>query len=568
MNSTPEQMIKGTDLYGHIRNLNIHEQAEAITRHLVGIPSINGTEGEIRVVREIRDILSSFPYFVENPENLWLQKVEGDAIGRYNVFALVEGLPDSDRTILYHAHIDTVSVEDFGPAKQQAFSPDELENYFREHSTDPTLREEAGSGDWMFGRGAVDMKSGAAVHIANLLYFSEHRDELPGNVLLLCNGDEESEHSGMVGALDELNRLKEQSGFDFVSAINTDFITPLYEGDTKRYIYTGTAGKVLPCFHIYGREVHVGDTLAGIDPSYLAAKLTERIHNRYELTERIPGELVLPPTILHQRDTKEIYTVQTAMSSHVYFNYFIYEQTPNQVLQILAREAKAVCRETEQYFREQYEHFLSVTGHPARDLSWDVEVTTYEEYVDYLSHHEIDAAAIIGDALSEASTTDLRELGFHIVQALQEADPFKKPRIILFFAPPFLPHNYLRADHIRDSRIRQAVSDVLNKVSEETGEYFELKKFFPSLADGSFLSFHETAGQLEPLTENMPAWGEPYSIPFDRIRSLDIPSITMGVYGKDGHKWTERLYKPYSFGVLPGLIRKATVRLLEGEETK
>src|SRR5690606_26157005 len=117
-----------------------------------------------------------------------------------------------------------------------------------------------------------------------------------------------------------------------------------------------------------------------------------------------------------------IYTVQTAMSSHVYFNYFIYEQTPNQVLQILAREAKAVCRETEQYFREQYEHFLSVTGHPARDLSWDVEVTTYEEYVDYLSHHEIDAAAIIGDALSEASTTDLRELGFHIVQALQEAD--------------------------------------------------------------------------------------------------------------------------------------------------
>ena len=33
----------------------------------------------------------------------------------------------------------------------------------------------------------------------------------------------------------------------------------------------------------------------------------------------------------------------------------------------------------------------------------------------------------------------------------------------------------------------------------------------------------------------------------------------MGVYGNDGHKWTERVYKPYSFSVLPLLIRNTKI---------
>lgn len=37
----------------------------------------------------------------------------------------------------------------------------------------------------------------------------------------------------------------------------------------------------------------------------------------------------------------------------------------------------------------------------------------------------------------------------------------------------------------------------------------------------------------------------------------------MGVYGKDGHKWTERVYKPYSFGVLPKLIQETTLHILK-----
>ncbi|MED1559984.1 hypothetical protein P4U73_28240 [Bacillus paramycoides] len=107
------------------------------------------------------------------------------------------------------------------------------------------------------------MKGGAAIHLANILYFSEHVHLLEGNLLLLFNGDEEEEQ------------------LQYRLAINNYFITPLYDGDTQRYIYTGTAGKLLPCFYIYGREVHVGDTLSGIDPNFIAAQITNRLHNNY-----------------------------------------------------------------------------------------------------------------------------------------------------------------------------------------------------------------------------------------------------------------------------------------------
>ncbi|UOQ92352.1 M20/M25/M40 family metallo-hydrolase [Halobacillus shinanisalinarum] len=549
-------------MYEQIRSLPTKDQVEQITERLVGINSINGTYGEIEVVEEIYQILRGFPYFQKHPSHVWLQKVPQDPLGRVNLFAYVGGHTQSKKTILYHAHIDTVGIEDFGFLKEQAFSPGSLLHYYRSYASREEVRGDAQSGNWMFGRGALDMKSGAAVHIANVLYFSEHQEELPGNILLVINGDEESEHRGITSALSELQRLKEGRNLEYVLAINTDFVTPLYDGDQQKYIYTGTAGKLLPSFSIFGREVHVGDTLAGIDPNYIAAKLTERLHNNYQLTEKIPGEQVLPPTCLQQRDTKERYTVQTAASSRLYFNYFIYESTPEDVLSLLVKETEKICEHVEQYFQQQYNHYSMITSLPERKLSWNIEVSTYEQYVKELEKRGIETRSIIESVLDENPRLELRELCFLIVRALREADTREQARVILFFAPPFLPHNFLKNDNDRDRQIQMSLTSILAEMEAETGEIFSVKKFFPYLADGSFLSIHETEEQLSSLLDNMPEWEQLYRIPFDAIRQFDIPSINMGVYGKDGHKWSERVYKPYSFVTLPELIRKTTKRFL------
>lgn len=158
---------------------------------------------------------------------------------------------------------------------------------------------------------------------------------------------------------------------------------------------------------------------------------------------------------------------------------------------------------------------------------------------------------------------DLRHISFKMVEVLNGLDPNKKPRIIIFFAPPYLPHNFLKEETEREQIIAQSLTNILKKTAEESSETFAVKKFFPYLADGSYFSIHETDEELKSLINNVPSLGSLYHLPVEKIRELDIPSINIGVYGKDGHKWTERVYKPYSFGILPKLIRETTVELLQ-----
>ncbi|APH48401.1 MULTISPECIES: M20 family metallopeptidase [Bacillus] len=549
-------------MYQQLSKMLPEEKIEAITKSLVALNSINGTLGEGKKADYIKDMIKSFPYFQENPSHVWEQAIPEDPYGRKNIFAFIEGNGESLNTVIYHAHLDTVGIEDFGPLKDIAFDSDRLAEYFSNYEFDRDVQRDARSGEWMFGRGSVDMQSGIAVHLANLLHFSERRDQLPGHILFMANPDEESQHSGILTSISELKRLKQEKQLRYLAAINNDFITPLYEGDTTRYIYTGAAGKLLPCFAIYGREVHVGDTLSGIDPNLIASEITRRIHNNIHMAENIEGELVLPPTCLYQRDNKEAYNVQTAVSSYVYFNYFIYEKTAKEVMDQLTAVADEACKETEQILSDYYDEYCERTSLPKKEMSWNVQVYSLEDYLKRLRSRGIDPAQCIGQAFKTYEHLELRMRCFKAVEELQKLDPEQGAKVIIFYAPPYLPHNYLKEESTRDRLLQHVIQEAVDKTAASTGETFVFKKFFPYLADGSFLSLHETDEEVSAFTDNFPGWDVIGTIPFNEIRELNIPSVNIGVYGKDGHKWTERVYKPYTFHVLPELIQQTTMHLL------
>ena len=549
-------------MYEQLRQMDVYDRVETLTRVLVGMNSVNGTTGEAEIADFLKDVLLSFPYFQEHPERIWEQKLSEDHLGRKNIFALLAGPSRNGQTVVWHSHFDTVGIDDFGGMREQALRSDELSKFFAEQDHESEAREDALSGAWMFGRGSADMKSGIAVHMMNLLYFSEHHDELPGNILLMLNADEESENRGIIAAISELRRLQEEDGLHFVTAINNDYISPLYNGDPHHYIYTGVAGKLLPSFYIRGREAHVGETFSGIDPNLISSGITRRVHNNIGLIEEVPDELTLPPTCLYQRDNKEAYNVQTAASSSLYFNYFIYTKKIREVMDTLLDIAAEAAREAERYVAEQYEEFSRRTGLPAKPLSWNIEVTSLADYVNELARRGMEPHEAAREVYEHHKEMEPRALCFKIVEALQNLDPENEARVIVFFAPPYLPHNYLDEEKEEDQELVVAIEEVLEKVEQETGEKFALKKFFPYLADGSFLSLQETDEEMTALTENTPEWDRIYPLPVTEIRELNLSSVNIGVYGRDVHKWTERVYKPYTFGILPGLIRTVTRRLL------
>lgn len=554
-------------LFNQIKELQMEQQIELLTRELIRLESYSGTEGEITKATWLLNLIQSFPYFQQFPQYLSSEGIVNDKYNRKNVFAFVKSPVETSRTVIYYAHIDTVGTEDFGALQAIAHNPEALETYFLNYDHDEEVKLDAQSGNWLFGRGSLDMQSGIAVHLANLLYYTENLNELTGNILVMFNPDEESQHTGMRNALEPLMKLKENFNLEFVAAINNDVISPLYREDANKYIYTGTAGKLLPCFAIFGREAHVGESLSGIDPTIIASELNIRIGQNINLIEKIDGELVLPPSCLYLRDDKKQYDVQTALSSRLYFNYFFYEKSPNQIMGELLEITKEACQTFESRQQASYDRFIEINDLPRRELDWKLEVVTLENHIDYLESLGIVVEEEIKRIIEEYkdSTIDDRELAFQIVETLHQLDPEKKPRVILFFAPPFLPSNYLNLSDEKGIRISQKIKKVLNQEAAQTGETFKLRKYFPYLSDGSFLSFDGTDDDMKSLKKNFPAMDELFPIPLERMKELSIPSINVGVYGKGAHKWTERVYKPYSFSYLPKLIRKITNALLSEE---
>ncbi|WP_400246252.1 M20/M25/M40 family metallo-hydrolase [Niallia sp. JL1B1071] len=547
-------------MYNQLASLTTEQQVEFLTKRLTKMQSYNGTAGELDKANYLYKIIESFPYFQAYPDFVWKQEIDEDK--RINVLAFLQGNSDKKETVIYHAHVDTVGIEDYGNLKDIAHQPEKLAEFFQSYEGDEEAREDARSGEWMFGRGSLDMQSGISIHLVNLLYYMNHREKLEGNILLLLNVDEENQHVGIRGALKELIRLQQEKGLSYVAAINNDFISPLYNGDVAKYVYCGGAGKLLPCFSITGREAHVGESLLGIDPTLIASEINRSINQNFSLAENLENELVLPPSCLFMKENKQSYNVQTPVSIRMYFNYFIYKKTPSDVLETLKKIAQAACTKVENELADNYLAYREANKLPGRSINWKTEVMTIQEYMEYLKAIGKEPEKHLDRLLANLpEDLDDRLKAFELVEALQQVDPGKKPRVILFFATPFLPSNTLQEDE-KSVFLKEALKEVLQESEEKYKEVFPLRGYFPYLCDGSFLAFHGDQAEIETVEANFPGMNTLFPLDLEKMSSLNIPALNIGVYGKGGHKWTERVYKPYTFQTLPILIRKVTERFL------
>ena len=198
--------------------MELFEEIKALTKRLVSIPSMNGTAGERDIADAIEEYLRAIPYFAAHPELVIVQDLKGDPLGRRNVMALLKGGDGSERdTILLHGHIDTVDVDDFGKYKPYAFDCDKLAEVFRDAALPEDARRDLESGDYLFGRGACDMKGGDAVFLVLAKHLAEQPETLHGNLLLSFNPVEETLHGGIIEELPLLRQLQDDLVADFLA---------------------------------------------------------------------------------------------------------------------------------------------------------------------------------------------------------------------------------------------------------------------------------------------------------------------------------------------------------------
>ncbi len=534
-----------------------YEDVRQYTKLLTSINSVSPGKGEYQVSEAVLMLLHE-----DMEERAYSQvgfdPIENDPYERQNVYAFLKG--KSPATIILMGHIDTVGIQDYGELEADACNSIAL--WEKRNQLGPTL---AGTNpnDWMFGRGALDMKSGVAVNIALMHYFAQYAPDIPLSVLFLATPDEENESAGILQAAHLLTRLREQYHLNYIGVINTDCTTAQYVGDPHRYIYTGTVGKLLPSFLCIGRESHVGTPFHGFDANLLAAELIHDLSMNAELCDVVNGQITAPPVTLRATDLKSHYNTQLPLTAYFYLNVLTFTTTPEMLLERLRHYAESSLTQVLARVDKTEARWRTIGGVQEQNAQPRTGVVLtyaelYQEMVQRLGEQQV-ASELHAEWEQQPTTLDTRERSLHLVHRLWTLSGRQGPAVVLYYSPPYYPHVSATPGPLQD-----AITEVITAHPEIP---LVQQEYFPYLSDLSYLRLD---ADVDPsiLKTNMPIWKEPtaqetrgYYLPLETIEKLNIPVVNFGVYGQGAHQRNEAVLMSYSFGTLPELICETIERL-------
>lgn len=528
-----------------------------------GVPSISETPGEITMSRVLYEKVSELQYFKSNPGNIAINPIKGDSMSRTFFHALMEGGGGSRKTVILLSHFDVVDVSDYGSYKDYAFNPPEYTELLKKDnniSMSREAREDLQSGDYIFGRGTMDMKFGLALDVEIMYQIHDKLEYFPGNILLLSVPDEENNSAGMLAAVELLTQLKKEKGLEYECCLVSEPHFPKYPGDDNKYIYTGAIGKLLPVFFCFGKETHAGDPFSGFNPNLLTGKIIEKIELNPDLSDAVEGFRVPAPVCLKHSDVKAAYSVSTPAAAYAYFNFMTVISSPDEIIEKLRHIGEEAFLEVLHSIRTKADRLQTFTGSKPKLPEIKPMVVTFQElYAMSLEAKGDEFRQHMEDYMDKLPSVDLRELSLGIAREVHKFCPYRDPMIVLFFAPPYYPHSGLNK---QSGKITAIADAIMKKAETEYGEKMTLEPFFSGLSDMSYLGLPENINTSN-LKANFPLWGDRYTIPLDAIAGLNIPFMNIGPLGKDAHKYTERLCISYSFNKASKLVFEAALRALD-----
>ncbi|KGX85836.1 M20/M25/M40 family metallo-hydrolase [Pontibacillus marinus] len=522
---------------------------------LVEYPSITGSQAEIALVEYLFHQLSERTYFQQNPEHIKLHPLDD---GRRLLTALVKQGNSSDTVVLL-SHFDVVGVDDFGSKKNLAFHPKALtQDYHRyfDELPDP-VQEDIQTGEWLFGRGIMDMKAGLTVHLSMLEKAMD--GEFDGNILLLTVPDEEVNSLGMLQALPALTELREAEQLTYRACLNGEPMFSQYPGDPHNYVYSGSIGKLLPGFFCYGKETHVGEPFAGLNANLMVSYIAQELELNESFIETVGNETTPPPVSLMQRDLKEEYSVQTPQAAVAMYNVLYLKQSTREINEKLLHAAYRASKRITGHYKSKADAFHQEKPgleFPEMDVNVLMYEELYEEAVSRYGSHEVERIQNL--LISQREKGD-REFSTLLVHELAALCKDLAPMIVLFYSPPFYPSVSSKQDPY--------IQNTLAYVKDYTRKHYYLDleeiEFFPGLSDLSFIGPSTSQAPIGTMLDNMPLKGKGYDLSESMLQTLQMPILNVGPRGKDPHQWTERLELSYSFEYLPDILTNTIHHLLK-----
>ncbi|MEM9630709.1 MAG: M20/M25/M40 family metallo-hydrolase [Pseudomonadota bacterium] len=539
------------------------ERVEDLACRLVRIPSETGTPDEENFAQNLVEILMEIPYFRENPSDIRLANGLGNSKAQ-NVVAVVRGA--GRKSLLLAGHYDTVSIDNYHDLKGLSRDPYALREALVSDLSARALNEQEDkalqdleSGDFLPGRGMLDMKSGLAAGIAVLERFAS-QDDRQGNLVLCCSPDEERDSRGMRALRDWLPQLMDELQLEPVGAINMDVTSDQGDGSEGRAAYAGTIGKLMPFALVIGQSSHASYPYEGVSAQLIAAEVIRRIEANAELSNHTPEAVSPPPICLEARDLRDVYEVTTPERTWLAFNWLYHSWTPEELFKRFQAEVKSGAEAAIARITENARNHAKKSGGAETPGAAEVRILSYADL-------KQEAARQMADGFQSALQSKQSELrsidnpltvGRELTNWLVAQAHVSGPCVVVGFASLHYPATRLDLEHTHDAALHAAISETLSGYEAEHARRVKWRPYFEGISDMSFFGqpAQATSGIVEDNTP--PAW----LIDRPNENALRCPMVNIGPWGREFHQRLERVYKPYAFDELPRIIAEIGDRLL------
>lgn len=533
----------------------------------VGTRSDTNSKEEKNIEGFFKQWFSRIEYFQNNPEHYGLFEIPDDYLGRKVPWCLLKG--KGKDTIVFIHHNDIVETKDYGTLESLCLKPYELMESFKAGKMQlPSLaKEDLFSDKWIFGRGVSDMKGGGSIQLSLIEEYSKNSN-FKGNIVLISVPDEENLSAGMRGAALHLKSLKDKYDLEYKLMLNSE---PHERGDDLRpTLYDGSIGKIMPVVYVRGKLAHVGQVYSGLNPINLLSEIIRRTELNPNFIEKVGNTTNPPPAWLYHKDRKMVYDVSLPIASCGYMSILPLKRTPKSLMDELKNISIQSFEKVIEDMNASYKAYTNIAGLEFEKFTWEPNVKFYSELYseaikdsgeDFESAYE-NLMVKIKEKFNSNKITTI-EAANTIIEKTLEYVKDVSPCVILALTPPYYPSTNNNMLGEKSAIIYEIIEYIKTYAKDHFHEEYIVQNYFTGISDLSYSMFVSDQSNIDYIANNMLMWKDIYYIPLEVIKEISMPVINIGPWGRDLHKYTERVYKEDLFYKTPKLIDLFVSRLLE-----
>lgn len=526
------------------------EEALAVLKWLIAIPSITRTSGDEIMSHTIYNTVSEFTYFKNHPE--YLSYITHDDQKNHSFTAFVRRDLTTRETLVVLCNTDTSSNEVYGTLKSYAFKSDELKEKLKGSTLTEAQLSELEKENNIYGLGSFENKSPIAGMLILLKYYSERLWELPINLLFVCNSESLNGNEGIRTCLPYIHNLINEQNIELTLAVSFKPESTDVPDDTIN-VYTANMGKVEAGFYIFGEGTDTERPYKGFSPTMVASKIIDEIEINPLITKELSKRAIAPTfNYLHTYNNR---SPNTPDAVHLGFTFPFINLNILDLLENLKQVAANALERSAMMMEERELMYSKINEVEHNTQIREAEVLSFADFFYRAAlHYKGNLKSAIEGLIQKCANEELgvQDILKNIIERLNELARLPRPSVVIFFGNDFIPQQQLRRNNALDRELFIRINKAVEEFNKKHDHQINIENECPA-NDNCFIRPVGIDVALKALKDECP-------MPISTFYNLNAPGITLTYKGGDLYKPTEHVNKEF-FDDMLGFVHRLMIEL-------